>query len=263
MNFILQLYNLSVKYRNKDLPTIENLNLSVRKGSILVIVGESGSGKSTLIRSVIGLLPTGGEIISGQLLFQDKDITKLPYAQARELRGKQIAMIFQDPRAALNPRRKIGSQFVEVLRSHASISFKEARNIALSALADVRMPDPTRVMDSYAFELSGGMCQRVAFAMAISEYIQPSLLLADEPTSALDVMIRAQVVRQILWYRENFGVSIIMVTHDFNIAAFLADQIAVMRDGRLIEWGDRDQIINAPNSEYTKKLLSAAPKMEM
>ena len=204
---ILQIEDLSVSY-NKGEPALKHVSLAVRKGSILVIVGESGSGKSTLIRAVAGLLSAGGEIEGGRILFQQEDITQHGASLMRSIRGSRIAMIFQDARASLNPRRKIGSQFIESLRSSATLSAVDARLIALAALADIHVPDPLHVMNSYPFELSGGMCQRVTMAMAISEFAQPKLLLADEPTSALDVTIQAQIIRRILGYRERFGVSI-------------------------------------------------------
>ena len=262
MKSILEINDLSVSY-NKNNLALNHVSLSVSQGSILVIVGESGSGKSTLIRSVIQILPPGGKINSGKINFQNDDLIGLKPEQMRRLRGSQIALIFQNARACLNPKRKIGFQFIESLRSHSSLSAKEARRIALAALSDANLPNPERVMDAYAFELSAGMCQRIVFAMAISEYAQPLLLLADEPTSSLDATIQAQVIRQMLDYRERFGTSIIMVTHNFGVAAYMADTIAVMRDGCLVEWGERDDIILHPQCEYTKELLDAVPKLEV
>ena len=261
MDAILHFKNLSIQY-NKNTLAVNQVNLSVLRGSILVIVGESGSGKSTLIRSVIGLLPVGGEITTGQILYQNEDLAHIEASQMHMLRGNEIAIVFQDARAHLTPKRKIGSQFIESMRSHSFLSVKEARDIALDALKGVNIPDPARIMDAYAFELSSGMCQRVALAMAISEYSQPKLLLADEPTSSLDVTNQAQMIRQILGYRERFSTSIIMVTHNFGIAAYIADYIAIMRGGRLIEWGERDHVIIDPQNEYTRELLDAVPKME-
>ena len=254
----LKIENLSVCY-HYDQPAVDHVSLSLGKHEIMVIAGESGSGKSTLIRAVMGLLPGGGKITDGRVLCEGLDLTRLTSAQLRTLRGNNVAMAFQDARSSLNPKRKIGSQFIESLRSHKPISAKEARGMALSVLADMHLPDPARIMNSYTFELSGGMCQRVALAMAISEYAKPDILLADEPTSTLDVMIQAQVIRQMLSYRERFGTSIILVTHNFGIAAYMADTIAVMRKGRIVEWGTRDQVILDPQNEYTKSLLKAVP----
>ena len=259
---ILQFEDLSIRYNGNKL-AVDHVSISVPQGSILVVVGESGSGKSTLIRSVIGLLSPGGEITGGRILFLNEDLYRLKPSQMHTIRGNRIAMVFQDARASLNPRRKIGSQFIESLRSHTSLSVKEARQIAVTALAGVSMPNPERVMDAYTFELSGGMCQRIAMAMVISEFKQPQLLLADEPTSSLDVTIQAQVVRQILGYRERYGTSIVLVTHNFGVAAYMADHIAIMKEGRLVEWGERDQVVFSPQNEYTKKLLAAVPKMEV
>ena len=259
---VLAFENFSVRYQ-KSLLAVNDVSLCATRGSILAVVGESGSGKSTLIRSVIGLLPPDGEIVSGRMLFCDENITHPTPSRLHTLRGKEIAMVFQDARASLNPRRKIGSQFIESLRCQERYSVKEATRIALEVLADVRMTDPKRVMDSYSFELSGGMCQRVALAMSISKYVQPKLLLADEPTSSLDVTMQAQMIRRLLEYRDRFGTSIVIVTHNFGVAAYMADYIAVMKGGSLVEWGERDRIILSPHEPYTRRLLDAVPQMEV
>ena len=258
MNAFLAIDRLTVRY-SQDAPAVDALSLHLAKNEILVVVGESGSGKSTLIRAVMGLLQGNGSIAEGHIYFDGLDLVRLPRAQYRALRGNKIAMVFQDARSHLNPRRKIGSQFVESLRCHMRLPANEARRIALAVLADMHLPDPGRIMDSYAFELSGGMCQRVALAMAISDFSRPELLLADEPTSTLDVMIQEQVIRQILDYRDRYGVSVVMVTHNFGVAAYMADHIAVMHKGRLVEWGTRDQIILEPQDEYTRSLLASVP----
>ncbi|MDR0469600.1 MAG: ABC transporter ATP-binding protein [Peptococcaceae bacterium] len=258
MTSFLEIKDLTVYY-NRNEPAIEHLSLKLEKNEILAVVGESGSGKSTLIRAIMGLLSGGGIITSGHIYFNGKDLVGLSLSQYRSLRGNKIAMVFQDARGCLNPRRKIGSQFIESLRSHVRLSVSDARGIALLVLTDMHLPDPERIMNSYTFELSGGMCQRIALAMAISDFSKPELLLADEPTSTLDVVIQEQVIRQILGYRERYGVSIIIVTHNFGIAAYIADSIAVMHNGRLVEWGARDQVIFEPRHEYTRSLLEAVP----
>ena len=264
METFLEIDGLTVNYQKRGGaggPAVDRVSLKLEKNEILVVVGESGSGKSTLIRAVMGLLPRGGKITEGRILIDGVDLAALEPAILRSLRGRKIAMMFQDARSYLNPRRKIGSQFVESLRGQLRIPAKEARIIALDVLAGMHLPDPARVMDSYTFELSSGMCQRIAFAMAISEYTKPELLLADEPTSALDVMMQAQVIRQILAYRERSGAAVILVTHNIGVAAYVADSIAVMQQGRLVEWGPRDQVILEPGHEYTRALLAAVPKM--
>ena len=262
MNVILQFDNLSVQY-NKAHLALDCVNLAVPQGSILAVVGESGSGKSTLIRAAIDLLPSGGEIVSGRVLYLGDDIARYTPHQMRKLRGNQITMIFQDARSSLNPKRKIGRQFVETLRENSSLSASEARSISTKILGDIGVTNPDRVMGSYTFELSGGMCQQIALAMAISEYTRPKLLLADEPTGSLDATTQAQVIHQMFGYRERFGTSIVLVTHNFSVAAYIADHIAVMRGGRIVEWGKRDSVILDPQNEYTRDLLDAVPRMEV
>ncbi|MCL1805206.1 MAG: ABC transporter ATP-binding protein [Clostridiales bacterium] len=257
----LEIDNLTVSYPHGE-PAVDHAGFTMAKSEIVVVAGESGSGKSTLIRAVIGLLPGGGRITEGRILCQGLDLTRLPPRQLRALRGRTIALAFQDARSSLDPKRKIGSQFTESLRSHRLLSAAEARRMALRVLADMHLPDPGRIMNSYTFELSGGMCQRIALAMAISEYAKPDILLADEPTSTLDVMLQAQVIRQMLSYRERFGTSIILVTHNFGVAAYMADTIVVMRKGRIVESGSRDQVILDPQHDYTKSLLAAVPTMK-
>jgi len=262
MSKFLEIDDLTICYRQNQ-PAVDRVCLSMEKGEILVIAGESGSGKSTLVRGIMGLLPGDGRITGGRILCEGLDLARLKPSEMRALRGGAFAMVFQDPRSCLNPKRKIGAQFIECLRSHRRIPTAEARSMALGILADMRLPDPLRIMEAYTAELSGGMCQRIALAMAISEYARPDLLLADEPTSTLDVMIQAQIIRQILSYRERYGVSIVLVTHNLGIAAFMADFIAVMQKGRVVEWGTRDQVIRDPQHAYTKSLLKASPRMEV
>ena len=184
----------------------------MKPGEICSIVGESGSGKTTVIRSILGLLPSGGKVTKGDILFEGESLLQYSKKQWRELRGTQISMIFQDSGAMINPIRKIRSQYVEYIRAHKNISKKDAFDMAVEMLEKMRLPDGKRIMESYPFELSGGMCQRVGIAMAMT--FQPKLLLADEPTSALDVTTQAQIVRQMMELRDDFGTGIIVVTHN-------------------------------------------------
>lgn len=260
MENILQIKNLSIVYTESQI-AVHDLSMDIPKGSIVAIVGESGSGKSTALRSFVRLLSGEGRIASGEILFHDEDLTKMSQKRLRQIRGRRISMIFQDAAASLDPRKKIGYQYVEVLRSHFHISKEEASRQALEMLEKIHLPDPQRVMDSYPFELSGGMIQRVAIAMAVS--MRSELLLADEPTSALDVTIQAQVVNLMMELRRDYGTTIVIVTHNLGVAAYMADYIAVMHHGRLVELNTRDNIVHAPKDDYTKMLIAAVPDMEV
>lgn len=260
MENILEIKNLSIVY-NESKIAVRNVSMGIAKGSIVAIVGESGSGKSTVIRSIIRLLSGNGRIAGGEILYHGKDISKYSPEQLRKIRGKGISMIFQDPLSTLDPRKKIGYQYKEVLRAHFPISEEKAYNMAVDMLEQFSLPDPKRIMNSYPFELSGGMIQRVAIAMAVS--LQSEILLADEPTSALDVTIQAQVVNILMDLRKNQGTTILFVTHNLGVAAYVADYIAVMYQGMLVEMGTRDEIISHPQKAYTKMLISSVPNMEV
>jgi len=257
---ILQIKSLSIVYKESQI-AVNQLSMDVPRGSVVAIVGESGSGKSTVLRSLIGLLSSEGRIAGGQILFQGEDLVKVSQKRLYQIRGRGMSMIFQDAAASFDPRKKIGYQYVEVLRSHFRLSVEEAGRQAREMLERMQLPDPERVMDSYPFELSGGMIQRVAIAMSVS--MRSELLLADEPTSALDVTIQAQVVNLLLELRRNFGTTIIIVTHNLGLAANIADFIAVMRSGVLVEKGSRDSIIHSPTEEYTRLLVASVPDMEV
>lgn len=198
MSNVLEIKNLSIAYNGKQ--AVNNVSFDVPENKIVAIVGESGSGKSTVIKAVIGLLSGGGQVTDGNITFCGRDVGKLSDEEMRKIRGKEMAMIFQDAGAYLNPRLKIGTQYIETLLAHQSISKAEAKEIAKAMMTKLNLSDPERIMKSYAFELSGGMKQRVAIAMAIS--MKPHLLLADEPTSALDVTVQAQVVQEMMKLRD-------------------------------------------------------------
>ncbi|MDQ7093797.1 ABC transporter ATP-binding protein [Desulfosporosinus sp. PR] len=255
---ILLLNNVSIAYGGQG-PVVRKVNLAVKPKEIIGIVGESGSGKSTLIRAVLGLLPLGGMVTGGKIIFKGRNLLEYSRKEWRALRGNKIAMIFQDPGGSLNPVRKIGSQFIESIQCHLDSSKAEAYEKAIDMLGKMRLPDAARVMNSYTFQLSGGMKQRVAIAMAMT--MEPELILADEPTSALDVTIQAQVVREMMELRNRFKTSIIIVTHNIGVAAYMADNIGVMRRGELVEWGTKSQVINHPQHEYTANLISAIPEL--
>lgn len=256
---IVEIDDLCISY-NGSKEAVKNVSFNVAEGSIVSIVGESGCGKSTIIRSIIGLLPGDGFISGGSLVFNGRDIRDYSKEEMRRIRGEEMAMIFQDAGSYLNPKKKIGSQYIETIQAHENKSKAEAYEIAKKELLRLKLPDPDRIMDSYAFQLSGGMRQRVAIAMAIT--MRPGLLLADEPTSALDVTIQAQVVREMLDLRDELGTAVIFVTHNIGVASRMSDYIAVMKKGQLMEFGLRDKIIENPDNDYTKKLLSVVPELE-
>ena len=256
---MLEIKDLSVRY-GKQAPTIEHFNLNMKKGEIISVVGESGSGKTTVIRAVLGALPGAGRVSSGDILFHGESLLKNTGNEWRKIRGSKMSMIFQDCGGTLNPIRKIGSQYVEYIRTHESVSKQEAWNRAASMLSKMRLPDVENIMNSYAYQLSGGMHQRVGIAMAMT--FNPELLLADEPTSALDVTTQAQIVRQMMELRDDYGTGIIIVTHNIGVAAYMADQLIVMHHGKVVDHGTREEVLNNPTSDYTRKLLEAVPEME-
>ena len=231
---ILDIKNCTICYQNGT-PAVSDVSLSVSEGEIVSIVGESGSGKTTLIRAVLGLLPPGGKITGGEILFDGMDLVKADELQMQDIRGKEIAMIFQDVGAALDPIRKIRSQYEEAIAVHEKQPKHRYIEKAVDMLKKMHLTDPGRVLDSYPFELSGGMKQRVGIAMGMTA--KPKLLLADEPTSALDVTIQAQVVHQMKELRDKYGVTIILVTHNMGVASYLSDKIGVMCRSRMVEFG--------------------------
>lgn len=254
---MLEIKNVTIFYG--DCPTVKNFSMTLKKGEIASLVGESGSGKTTVIRAVLGLLPVGGKVTEGDILLEGKSLLKNTGEEWRNLRGTDISMIFQDSGAMLNPTRKIGKVFVEYIRTHKKISKKDAWEKGIDMLERMCLPDGDNIMNSYPFQLSGGMRQRVGIAMAMT--FQPKLLLADEPTSALDVTTQAQIVRQMMELREKYGTSIIMVTHNLGVAAYMSDQIVVMKEGQIVDMGDRNQIISGSKSIYTQELLEAVPSL--
>ena len=262
MEHLLEVKNLSVSIDGPsgEVQAVRDVSFSLKKGEVLAIVGESGCGKSVLCKSIMKLLPPSARIKEGSIHVKGQDITCYREKEMQKLRGKVFSMIFQDSGAMINPIRKIGSQYVEYIRAHKNISKKDAFGMAVEMLEKMRLPDGKRIMESYPFELSGGMCQRVGIAMAMT--FQPKLLLADEPTSALDVTTQAQIVRQMMELRDDFGTGIIVVTHNIGVAAYMADKLLVMRQGKVVDSGQREDILHNPQSEYTKNLLASVPALK-
>ena len=244
---------LTVTYGEKL--AVDGVSFSLSPGKIYVIVGESGSGKSTLLRTIGGLLTKEGKIVSGDIWMGEQNLIQLSEKEWCEVHGNKMGYIFQNPEQSLSPLAKIGKQFVECQNMHAKTAGKKSKKEILEdaeeLLKELRFENPQRVLKSYPFELSGGMCQRVAIALAIMN--QPSLLLADEPTSALDVASQDMTIETLLALRKKTDLSILLVTHNMEVARRLADEIGVMYQGRIIESGLPEEIWNDPKRDYTKK----------
>ncbi len=254
---MLEIQNLEISYKGR--PTVRDFNLTLEAGKICSLVGESGSGKTTVIRAVLGLLAGGGKVTAGEIRFEGRSLLDNTPEAWRRLRGTAISMIFQDSGAMLNPTRRIGAVFCEYIRTHERVSKQAAWKKGVEMLERMRLPNGDNIMRSYPFQLSGGMRQRVGIAMAMT--FQPKLLLADEPTSALDVTTQAQIVRQMMELRDRYGTSIILVTHNLGVAAYMSDTIVVMKNGRIADAGDRDYMLHGAHSDYTQTLLDAVPSL--
>jgi len=257
---LVSINNLSVSFNTSAgvVSAVEKVNFSIRKKEIFALVGESGCGKSTTAYALMRLISEPGEITGGNIIFQDQDLLSLSRKEMFNIRGKKISMIFQNPLDSLNPVIRIRSQVSEAIVLD-KISKKEAWEKAVEIIKEVKIPDPDERANSYPFELSGGMRQRVMIGMMISR--KPKLLIADEPTTALDVTIQAQILEIIKDLKEEIGTSIFLITHDFGIVAEIADRIAVMYAGKIVEIGDVFQIFERPCHPYTQLLMGSLPRM--
>jgi peptide/nickel transport system ATP-binding protein len=258
---ILAVEGLSVGLpKGADRPfAVENATLELRKGEILCIVGESGSGKSALSGAIMGAPAAGLRVVSGSVRLRGQELTRLSERAWCRIRGNRIAMIFQEPMASLNPATPVGAQIMEVFELHARMSADERRERALALIKSMQLPDPERIFASFPHQLSGGQCQRVIIAMALA--MNPEVLIADEPTTALDVTTQAQVLKLIRELRTLHNHAILFITHDFGVVAEIADRIAVMRHGRIIEMGEARQVLTQPQHPYTRELLAAVPSL--
>jgi oligopeptide/dipeptide ABC transporter ATP-binding protein len=245
------------------LPAVRDLSFSLAPGEVLGLVGESGSGKSITSLSIMGLLPPQARV-SGEIFFSEngaaRNLLTLPADSMRQLRGSRLAMIFQEPMTALNPVMRVGDQIAEAVRAHGSRSKRDAARLAVQALNDVAIPQPDRRARDYPHQLSGGMRQRVMIAMAIVN--RPQLLIADEPTTALDVTIQAQILELLAQLRAKFGLAMLFISHDLAVVSQVADRVAVMYAGRMVELGGKQEIFRAPAHPYTRGLLHAVPNLK-
>ena len=259
---IVSVRDLTIRYRTREstVYATEGVSFDLRRGEILTLIGESGSGKSTAGAAILRLLPGEADVLSGSVMFEGRDLLKLDERELRPVRGRQIAMIFQDPVAGLNPVLDIGSQVAEMLTSHLQINKKEAKSRAVEILKEVGLSDAERVAKSYPFQLSGGMCQRVMIGIATA--LDPDVIIADEPTSALDVTIQAQILHQLDQLRKERGTAILLITHDFGVVAQMADDVAVMYAGRVVETGNVREMMKSPLHPYTHALLATLPRVD-
>ncbi len=257
---LLEVKNLNTTFQmQKNLvKAVRGVDIHVNKGEILSVVGESGSGKSVLMKSIMGILPENAQITAEQIRFESNDIQNISKEQQRKMRGKEIAMIFQDPMTALNPLKTIGQHLCEVLIRHRGMKKAEATKEAVEALKKVGIPSPESRLKQYPHEFSGGMRQRVLIAMALC--CNPKLLIADEPTTALDVTIQAQILELLQELQEKEHMSIVLITHDLGVVASLSNRIVVMYGGLVMEEGLTDEIFYHPSHPYTRALLHAIPK---
>jgi oligopeptide/dipeptide ABC transporter ATP-binding protein len=259
---LIEIEDLRVQYHDSKvvLKAVDGVNLRLEEGSILGIVGESGCGKTTLGLSILNLIPHPGYIESGRILFRGRNVLEMSPAELRDVRGREISMIFQDPQAGLNPILTVGDQVEEIITAHTGYSRADAKKMTLELLASMGLPDPHRLVARYPFQLSGGMSQRVMIAIAMA--LRPAILIADEPTSALDMTVQAQILEELRRLRDR-GVSIILITHDFGVIAQMADQVAVMYAGRIAEEGETEALFHRPRHPYTWALLESLPRLDV
>jgi len=260
---LLRIEGLRTVFRNSSglIRAVDGIDLSVPRGRTLGIVGESGCGKSMLSLSIMRLVPPPGRIVEGRVLLEGRDLLQLSTAEMRQVRGGQIAMIFQEPMTSLNPVHPIGRQIVEAMRVHSPRESASAlKEQAIAALKRVRIPSPERRFDEYPHQLSGGMRQRVMIAMALA--CRPRLLIADEPTTALDVTVQAQILDLLRELQEETGMSIILITHDLGVVAEMADEVAVLYAGKVAERTSARALFEDPQHPYTLGLLGSVPRLD-
>jgi oligopeptide/dipeptide ABC transporter ATP-binding protein len=247
--------------QGREVRAVDGVSFHVDEGETLAIVGESGCGKSVTALSIMGLIPwPPGKVVGGQVLYQGKDLLRLPQAEMRQVRGKEIAMVFQEPMTSLNPVLTIGRQLTETLEAHFPVTKAEAHARALEVMNQVGIPDPSRRLNQFPHHFSGGMRQRVMIAMAL--ICNPKLILADEPTTALDVTIQAQILALMKQLSQRLGVALVLITHNLGVVARYADRVQVMYAGRVIEQAPARQLYAAPKHPYTLGLLNSVPRLD-
>jgi oligopeptide/dipeptide ABC transporter ATP-binding protein len=259
---LLSVRDLTVDFATDDGPVhaVRGVDLEVAPGEVLAVVGESGSGKSVTAMSVLGLLPKPQAKVTGTIEWKGNDLLGVDEATMRKIRGGEIAMIFQDPLTALNPVHTVGNQIMEMVRTHRDVSKKEAKRRAIDMLRMVHIPQPERRVEMYPHEFSGGMRQRAMIAMALS--CEPALVIADEPTTALDVTVQAQVLDVLVEATQQQDAAVMLITHDLGVVAGMADRVAVMYAGKVVEQGPALDLFESPTHPYTMGLLASIPRLE-
>ncbi|MCK0535712.1 MULTISPECIES: ABC transporter ATP-binding protein [unclassified Anaerobiospirillum] len=260
---LLEVENLTTEFttRRGKVRAIRDVSFSIGKGEILALVGESGSGKSVTSLSIMGLLNSNGRVVEGsKIMFDGVNLLDLSERKMQQIRGNRISMIFQEPMTSLNPIFTVGDQILENIRLHTRLSRKEAHEKLLHIMDTVGIPNPARRIKDYPHQMSGGMRQRIMIAMAMA--CQPKLLIADEPTTALDVTIQAQILDLIYRMREQFNISVLLITHDLGVVAEAADRVAVMYCGRIVEQGTTTDILTDPKHPYSNGLLKSIPRLD-
>lgn len=250
---------ITFSLRGRKLNAIRKCSLDLYEGETLAIVGESGSGKSVFTKTFVGMLDANGKITGGSIMFEGRDMTKFTEKDWLGVRGKKIAMVMQDPMTSLNPLKKIGKQIQESIEHHQGLKGEEAKKAAIEMLGKVGIPDPERRYEQYPHEFSGGMRQRVVIAIAAA--CRPQILICDEPTTALDVTIQAQILQLLKEMQVKYNLTIVLITHDLGVVANIADRVAVMYAGDIVEIGTSDEIYYDPRHPYTWALLSSMPQM--
>ncbi len=262
MTELLKIEDLTVSFGTSAgrVKALNNVSLSLDEGEVYCVVGESGSGKSTLALSVMGLLPHNAEVSDGRIMYKDLDLLRAGPEQMRDLRGREIALVFQDAKSALNPLECIGPQLEEVILEHSEISLRNANKMAQDMLFEMGLPDPKRVMGQYPFALSGGMCQRIMMAMAL--VLRPKLLIADEPTSGLDVTLQAEILQRIRELVKEQNASVLLITHDMGVVAAMAKKVGVIYAGNMVEDAGVVPLFQRSQHPYTWSLLQALPRVD-
>lgn len=259
---VLEVQDLSVEFRTREaqVQAAADVSFALYPGRVTALTGESGSGKSTVALSILNLVPHPGRITSGRVLFHGRDLLAASSSEWRQIRGRQISMVFQDPSTGLNPLLTIGAQVGEILQAHRGLKKKEARAEAIEILRGIGLADPKRVADAYPFQVSGGMAQRVMIAIATA--LDPEVIIADEPTSSLDVTVQALILEDLDRLRRERGVAILLITHNFGVVAKAAQEVSVMYGGRIVEQGTTQEIFTAPRHPYSWALLGALPRVD-
>lgn len=256
---VLTLNQLNVQFKGSTVSVLDGISLEVHAGETLALVGESGCGKSITSLALMGLLPDSAEVKHGEIAFLEKNLLTLSQRDYADLRGNELAMIFQEPMTSLNPAFTLGDQLSEAVKRHRNIPHREAMKVALQILEKVQIPAPEMRLKAYPHQLSGGMRQRVMIAMALINH--PKLLVADEPTTALDVTIQAQILALLNTLKAETGTAVLMITHDLGVVAEVAQRVAVMYAGQVVETGDVEEIFNDPQHPYTIGLMGSVPSL--